>query len=421
MKTERISRQRERAATLFLRLVLAIAALILIIPAGAEAEEHVLFSFAGANGSGPDGTLVFDSEGNLYGTTLSSTPNANCFSGCGVVFKLTPSPDGAWTETVLYQFMGGDDGFNPYSGVVFDAHGNLYGTTFFGGGTDCIDDYGDKGCGIVYMLSPTGAGDWKETILYRFKGRDDGSGPFAGVIFDAHGALYGTTLNAGNPKCVCGTVFKLTPKPTGAWKKTMLHIFAFGDNEGQNPYGTLVFDKQGRLYGTTYSGGNYGTVFQLTPEGNDGWTFKLIHAFAGNLDGGEPYAGLIPDASGNFYGTTASTAFELTPNRDDTWAETVLHEFNTGLVFPSSPLAFDNDGNLYGTCIYGGSADGGGVFKLTKSTSGTWREEDAIDFSGSNGFAPYYAGLISDSSGNLYGVASAGGSTNHGVVFEITP
>jgi hypothetical protein len=401
--------------------VLAIAALIFVITASAKATENVLFSFTGANGGGPDGTLIFDSEGNLYGTTLESAPTANCPSGCGIVFKLTPSQDGAWTETILHEFTGGDDGVNPYSGVIFDSQGNLYGTTFFGGGTDCTDTYGDKGCGIVYMLSPTAGGDWKETILYRFKGGDDGSGPFAEVIFDSHGDLYGTTLNGGNPKCVCGTVFKLAPKPSGAWEKTILHVFAFGDNEGQNPYGTLVFDKRGNLYGTTYSGGNYGTVFQLAPVEEDGWRFKLIHVFEGGLDGGDPYAGLILDAHGNLYGTTAFTAFELRLNGDDTWTETVLYYFNSGIVFPSAPLVFDKDGNLYGTCIYGGSADGGGVFKLTKSKSGTWKEEDVIDFSGSNGFAPYYAGLVLDSKDRLYGVTSAGGSTNHGVVFETTP
>lgn len=263
MKMERSSRLRVRAVG----RMLAIAGLILIIAASANATENVLFSFTGANGNGPDGTLVFDSEGNLYGTTLGSAPNANCSSGCGLVFKLTPSQDGAWTETILHQFTGGDDGVNPYSGLVFDSQGNLYGTTFFGGGTDCTDADGDTGCGIVFMLSPTEGGDWNETVIYRFKGGDDGSGPFAEVIFDSQGNLYGATLNGGNPKCVCGTVFKLTHQPSGAWKKTILHVFASGDNEGQNPYGSLVFDKQGNLYGTTYSGGNpgYGTVFQLAP------------------------------------------------------------------------------------------------------------------------------------------------------------
>ncbi|MGA7633212.1 MAG: choice-of-anchor tandem repeat GloVer-containing protein [Terriglobales bacterium] len=418
MKTEWSSRLRVTAAG----RVLAIAALGLVIAASANATENILFSFTGANGGAPDGTLIFDSEGNLYGTSVESATNANCPYGCGVVFELTPSA-GAWTETILHQFTGGDDGVNPYSGLVFDSHGNLYGTTFFGGGTDCTDPYGDEGCGIVFMLSPSGGGDWKETVLYRFKGGDDGSGPFAEVIFDSHGNLYGTTLNGGNPNCVCGTVFKLTPKSSGGWKKTILHVFAFGDNEGQNPYGTLVFDKGGNLYGTTYGGGNYGTVFQLAPVEMGVWRFKLIHVFEGGPDGGDPYAGLILDAHGNLYGTTASTAFELTPNGDDAWTETVLYFFGDGTQFPTAPLVFDKDGNLYGTCLYGGpdQGDEGAVFKLTKLRSGAWSEKDILGFSGSNGYYPYYAGLIFDSKGDLYGVTSAGGSANDGVVFEIIP
>jgi uncharacterized repeat protein (TIGR03803 family) len=406
--------------------VLTTAALILIITASAKATENILFSFSGDNGAEPEGTLIFDPEGNLYGTTVGSAPNANCPYGCGLVFKLTPSQGAAWTETILHQFTGGADGVNPYSGLVFDSQGNLYGTTFFGGGTDCTDAYGDTGCGIVFKLRPTGSGDWNETVLYRFQGGGDGSGPFAEVIFDSQGNLYGTTLNGGNPKCVCGTVFKLTPKSSGEWKKTILHVFAYGDGEGQSPYGMLVFDAPGNLYGTTYSGssGGYGTVFQLAPVDKGGWRFKLIHGFEGGVDGGEPYAGLILDAEGSLYGTTAGgTAFEMTPKEDDTWAETVLSYFGDLTQFPTAPLVFDKNGDLYGTCLYGGpeKGDEGAVFKLTKLRSGAWTEKDILGFSGSNGYYPYYAGLIFDSKGHLYGVTSAGGDANDGVVFDIIP
>jgi uncharacterized repeat protein (TIGR03803 family) len=224
--------------------ILAIG-LILIMTARAQASENVLFSFAGANGSEPEGTLIFDSDGNLYGTTVSREVTANCPYGCGTVFKLSPSPNGAWTETILHSFTCGEDGANPYAGLVFDSHGNLYGTTVYGGGAACSDSFGDKGCGTVFMLSPSGGDEWIETILYSFNGNIDGSGPFSEVIFDSQGNLYGTTIGGGNAKCLCGTVFKLTPKSSGAWAIKVLHVFAYGNNEGQNPYGTLAFDPQG--------------------------------------------------------------------------------------------------------------------------------------------------------------------------------
>jgi uncharacterized repeat protein (TIGR03803 family) len=400
--------------------VLFLASLILAVATSAQATENVLFSFAGANGSGPTGTLVSDSNGNLYGTTLQGGSSANCSHGCGTVFKLAPGTNGAWEETVLHSFIGGDDGVNPYAGLVLDSHGNLYGTTFFGGGTSCTDAYGDHGCGIVFMLTPSGS-DWKETILYRFQGsdHDDGSGPFANVIFDKQGNLYGTTLNGGDKTCACGTVFELTPNTNGTWKEKILHNFAAGANDGANPYGDLTFGAQGELYGTTYSGGNYGTVFQLTP-GSGGWEIKLIHIFQGGLDGGEPYAGVVLDALGNVYGTSAGgTAFELTPN-GDAWTETVLYYFGTTIQFPTAPLVFDKTNHLYGTCLYGGPDDDGAVFELTKSPSGAWTENEAVGFTGSNGGVPYYAALIVNSKGDLYGVTSVGGADNNGVVYEIT-
>jgi uncharacterized repeat protein (TIGR03803 family) len=400
--------------------VLSIATLILAIAVSAQATENVLFSFTGANGAGPDGSLVSDSQGNLYGTTLEGGSSSNCPQGCGTLFKLAPGTNGTWEETVLHSFAGGDDGVNPYAGLVFDSHGSLYGTTFFGGGTSCTDSYGDHGCGIVFMLSPSG-NDWKETILYRFKGGNngDGSGPFANVVFDTQGNLYGTTLNGGDQSCLCGTVFELTSNSDGTWKEKILHKFAGGSNDGANPYGGVIFGAQGELYGTTYNGGNYGTVFQLTSE-SGGWKIKLIHIFQGGHDGGDPYAGVILDSLGNVYGTSSGgTAFELTPD-GDTWTETVLYYFGDAIQFPTAPLVFDKADHLYGMCLYGGPDDYGAVFELTKSSSGTWAEDEVVGFSGSNGDAPYYAALIVNSKGDLYGVTAAGGTANNGVVYEIT-
>ncbi len=240
------------------------------------------------------------------------------------------------------------------------------------------------------------------------------------MIFDTRGNLYGTTLNGGDQSCLCGTVFELTLNSEGEWKEKILHNFAAGSNDGANPYGGLTFGAHGELYGTTYGGGNYGTVFQLAPESSS-WKIKLIHIFQGGADGGDPYAGVILDTLGNVYGTSAAgTAFELTPH-SNAWTETILYFFNGEIQFPSSPLVFDKAGHLYGTCLYGGPYDNGAVFELAKSPSGTWTENQIVGFSGSDGGYPYYAGLIVNSKGDLYGVTAGGGTANDGVVYEIKP
>jgi uncharacterized repeat protein (TIGR03803 family) len=273
--------------------------------------ESVLYSFDIYNGQ-PFAGLVLDEAGNVYGTTQQNT-----------VYKLTHSSGGDWKETTIYGFTAKGDGGSPEAGLTWDKAGNLYSTTAFGGAItkSCY------GCGTVFELSPTSGGGWKEHVLYRFKwiagSNHDGLAPYAGVIFDSAGNLYGTTAGGGDNGCQagCGTVFKLTPLSNGRWKHTTLHSFHL-DRDGYAPFGGLVMDKAGNLYGTTTWDGvnNAGTVFKLAPGSNGKWNYSVLHRFAGP-DGAQSYAGLIFDKSGkHLYGTTAyggaggyGVVFEITP------------------------------------------------------------------------------------------------------------
>lgn len=258
--------------------------------------ETVLYRFTGfSNGVNPGGNLVFDQAGNLYGTTELGG-NLNCAEGygCGTVYKLTPS-QGSWTESVLYSFSGQPDGRLPYSGLIFDNAGNLYGITELGG-----NDFLTYGAGTVFELSPSG-NSWTEKILYRFQGDADGYYPIGGLLFDATGNLFGTTSNANDLENL-GTVFMLTPSGDN-WVHTVIYLF--GGGSGAGPWDSVARDGAGNLYGTSLTGGIYGNgnLFRLTPS-NGSWTYTDLHDFSIYVDGGEP-SGVILDAGGNLYGTTA--------------------------------------------------------------------------------------------------------------------
>jgi uncharacterized repeat protein (TIGR03803 family) len=263
-------------------------------PSAGQWEESVLYSFAGypADLDTPLGALTFDASGNFYGTASNEATNSQ-----GGVFELKPSGNG-WQETVLYNFTG-SDGSNPYtSNVVLDSKGNLYGTTLFGGESDA---------GVVFELKFS-SGSWTESVLYSFTGGADGGGPASGVIFDMAGNLYGTTVNGGIGSCGggCGTVFELASS-MGNWTLSVLHEFNNPQNkdDGQWPFAGLVFDSAGSLYGTTYQGGIYGNgmVFKLSQSGDE-WKRATLHSFD-NKDGQEPYAGVIT------INTVSSTAQRL--------------------------------------------------------------------------------------------------------------
>jgi uncharacterized repeat protein (TIGR03803 family) len=225
--------------------------------AGGGWTENVLHTFNdnGTDGYLPLGGLILDAAGNLYGTTQHG-PSRKRNGCCGTVFELTPQTGGGWTEKVLYSF-GGKHGNEPNGGLVFDGAGNLYGTTIEGG---------TYSSGTVFELTPEAGGGWTEKVLHSFGNGTDGIGPRGSLVFDGAGNLYGTTYDGGTYYLYGGTVFKLTPKVGGSWTEKVLHSFGNG-TDGDQPYANLIFDAAGTLYGTTYVGGTYnrGTVFEITP------------------------------------------------------------------------------------------------------------------------------------------------------------
>jgi uncharacterized repeat protein (TIGR03803 family) len=229
------------------------------------------------------------------------------------VFELSPTGTGGWIPKTLHKFNG-IEGAYPAAGVTFDAAGNLYGTTS-GGGPDVLNQLG-----TVFELSPAASGAWTEKVLHSFKTADDGNQPSADLIFDAAGNLYGTTPFGGDVAGSIGTVFELSPSPGGDWTEKVLYSFDFATS-GATPYAGLIFDAGGNLYGTAAGGGvhNNGTVFELSPTGIGHWTEKVLLSFD-VTDGQNPQSSLIMDAVGNLYGTTIQggaysdgTVFELTP------------------------------------------------------------------------------------------------------------
>jgi uncharacterized repeat protein (TIGR03803 family) len=411
---------RSKRLSIVFRLVLMVCAVTAATFVAAQTET-VLANFDSKNEGAYDPwlSLAFDTSGNLYGTAQ--------FGGSahdGEVFELTPKAGGGWTTKFIFDFKNGTEGLIPTSGLVLDAAGNIYGTTFSGG-----FEY----LGTAYELSPNSDGSWTEKVLHYFgKTPNDGQSPAAGMVLDSAGNLYGTTEVGGTNKT--GTVFELSPQANGTWTEKVLYSFGPGGGpDGANPQSGLVFDSAGNLYGVTERGGtnNGGVVFKLSPQTGGGWTESVLYSFSYYS---EPSASLIFDSKGNLYGTTGEggatgfgSAFELSPQADGTWTEKILHSFSNGTdgfnVFAG--LTFDKSGNLYGASMSGGAYCGlngcGTVFKLTPKANGTWSKSTVFSFDGTDGSAPSWGNLIFDSAGNLYGGAAGGGAYRGGVVFEITP
>jgi uncharacterized repeat protein (TIGR03803 family) len=334
----------------------------------------VLHSFSkyGGDGRNPNTALIFDSAGNLYGTTGSGGADSE-----GTVYELSPPvpPSTQWTEKVLYSFLTTNhDGQDPVASLVFDSAGNLYGVTLQGG-TYVV--------GTAFELSPSTGGSWTERIIHDFANsvNGDGADPRSNLIFDSAGNLYGVTLFGGvNGE---GTVFELSPSAGGAWTETILWSFGDGSTDGGLPVGGLIFDSAGNLYGTTADGGptGGGSAYELSPSSGGSWTETILYFFDAKSmsDGFTPFSSLIFDSAGNLYGTTFSggqpacksnggcgTVFELTP-AGGSWNEKVVRYFTldgAAGYSPSTSLIMDSAGNLYGTNFYGGKFGGGTVYKL---------------------------------------------------------
>jgi len=413
-----------------------------ISPNGSSWTESVIHNFAGADGSSPEGGVIFDNAGNLYGTTGAGGSSTDCPSqdGCGTVFQLKPEPGSGWSESVLYSFSNSFDLPVSPSSLLLDSEGNLFGTTH-DGGTDGACVYG---CGTLFELSPNANGTWTEAVLNNFDPQLQGYNPAGGLVFGASGSLYGTTSLGGLAGGLNGTIFEATPQAKGGWKVTT--PFAFPTTDGDVSEAALIEDGQGNLYGTTSEGGlyNIGTVFELSPASGK-WKEQILFEFAGSVYGAGagsfPLAALVMDSAGNLYGTAygggaknLGAVFELSPGSNGSWNEAVLYSFAGGSdgENPASALIFDSAGNLYGTTEYGGPDNYGTVFELSPGAKGEWNESVLHSFAGYSTDGAYpAAGLAFDGKGNLYGTASTGGNGVNclhgkkpegcGTVFELSP
>ena len=392
--------------------------LLLLIFGSVQFVQGQTFSLVHVFTNGRDGespnSITIDRAGNLYGTSA------------GGVFRAKPV-SGGWIFTPLADLSY----FQPVS-LTIAPSGVLYGTTITGGanGNGC----GTYGCGVVFSVQPPAhangniLGGWGANYLYYFTGIPDGATASGGVVVDQAGNLYGTT--AGGGAFGRGTVYELS-RTSGGWAETILYDFS-GLQDGMSPWAGVILDQQGNLYGTTTTGtSNYfwGTVYKLT-HGQSGWTENILYAFQGGDDGGAPVTRLIFDHAGNLYGITGSagtnldgTVFELMPNPNGSWNFNVLYEFSGsrgGFEPPYGALTMDAAGNLYGAWVNTGAYGAGSVFKLTPANGG-WTYTSLHDFTGGVDGAYPVSGVVMDANGNLYGGTLEGGADGAGVLFEITP
>lgn len=364
------------------------------------------YSFKGSDGAVPTATLIQDLAGNLYGTTSSGG------SGLGVVFKL----DNTNHETVLHAFSGPpNDGATPHGALVMDGSGNLYGTTSAGGAS---------GLGTVFKIDTSGT----ESVLHSFSGNSDGANPYAGLVIDSSGNLYGTTENGGVSGF--GTVFKIDSGGT----ESVLHSFAGSPSDGADPKAALTLDPDGDLYGTTFAGGSagFGTVFELDTTNTE----TVLYTFTGNADGANPFGGVTRDQNGILYGTTESGGKRSgnvpslgVPLLDRPYgcckgvvyaliggSQVVLYTFTGGNDggTPASDLVLSN-GVLYGTSLTGGPGKRGTAFSVTIANGS---ESVLHGFAGKTDGGTPGAGLLMNSAGVLYGTAESGGRYQNGTVFQ---
>jgi uncharacterized repeat protein (TIGR03803 family) len=382
----------------------------------------VIYSFSGAPlSSTPEAGVIADAHGNLYGTAAyGGVPSSRCSAGCGTAFELSPEKGGKWNETVLYSFNNPDTGLYPSNPLVFDAAGNLLGTTPVGG----------TSAGVAFELVHQADG-WQYDVLHDFVGCRDGQQPESGLN-EFNGNFYGTTATGGS---TCsggnGTVFELS-RQHGRWKYRIIYRFLSYAN-GTGPQAGLTYDSSGNLYGTTAYGGNSacgsgcGTVFELSHARGGRWTEKVLHQFS-KTDGALPDAQLLWDASGNLYGITnqgansgcpdgCGTIFELSRSKSS-WQFSVVYKFTEAQGGgPAGNMVFDESGNLYGTTVIGGSSGDGVVFEL--SSGATPKYSVLHDFTNSpDGAEP--TGLAPGVNGTYFGTTIGGGLSSLGTAFKLT-
>jgi uncharacterized repeat protein (TIGR03803 family) len=403
-------------------------------------SERVVYKFLGSpDGANPEAGVILGFDGNLYGTTVEGGANVNCPGGfgmgCGTVFAI----DSSGNERVVYSFAGSPDGSTPFASLLSDAAGNLYGTTAAGGNGKVCLSFNPDGCGTAFKIDAAG----HESILHDFlgyfgSGRGDGEGPKGSLFRNADGSLFGATAYGGRRSA--GVIFEIRP----GRRERILHDFDGHGSDAGGSYAGLVRDSTGSFYGTTYQGGGgnciggCGSVFKLDPAG----VFTTLYRFTGGKDGGNPYGGLVLDASGDLFGTAQNygnlacnkqggnpgcgTVFELDRSRK----LTVLHTFagSPDGASPTATLLRDASGDLYGATPFGGDASCNGgyscgvVFKI--NTSG--HESVLYTFKGGahDGEVPY-GGVYRDNAGDLFGTTVSGGKgpcqQGCGIVFELIP
>jgi uncharacterized repeat protein (TIGR03803 family) len=409
--------------------ILSLAALVVALafstPSHAQYTENVLFDFDFADGDFPS-SLIQDAAGNLYGVTITGGKKIcnSAGGGCGVVFKLTNS-GGTWTETILHAFTGGDDGFSP-TGIALDSEGNIYGTANQGGVN--LD-------GVAFKLSQDPGGIWKFTVLHSFPtGSQDGLLP-SGAAIGPDGNFYAVTQIGGGTGCGgsgCGIVFELSPTATGQWKETVLHHFAGSPADGSDPFAPLIFDAAGNVYGVTGCAEGCGTAFKVAKSGTT-WHETVLHQFAGGTGGDYPLD-LVFNSAGDLFGLTleggntkackttgCGTVFEIPASG----GFSIIYDFtDSGDGYLPAALTIDGSGNLYGVATFADSDAEGSAFELSPDGTG-WTFSTLYQFSNpTGGGAP--TSVLLDPSGNLFGSTETGGyisstSTGNGVVFELTP
>jgi uncharacterized repeat protein (TIGR03803 family) len=380
---------------------------------------HILHSFTGSpgDGSGPQGLVVVDQAGNVYGSRpFGANHGGICaaLGGCGMVFREV-NRNGAFVYNPLYLFHG-SDGAQPFAGVAIGPNGVVYGTTLFGGGMGC----GGNGCGVIFKLTPPLTFcrmvfcSWDETVIYSPRGSSDPSGFFSTVLVDNAGNLYGVSFSGGSFEN--GTVYKLSPSGGGNYTETTLYSFTGGDDGGE-PMGDIAMDAAGNIYGTAAYGGadGFGTVFKLVRSAG-GYTFQLLYTFTGGPDGAIPQGNVVLDSAGNLYGASGDGGgiFQITPSGTYTLIDTQAQSLQ-------APISIDATGNLYGTTYGGGQRGDGSMFKDTY-TGGSWTHNVIFSFDGANGGLPL-SDVGFDASRNMYVTSTAGGQggQGQGTLVQVTP